>query len=497
MKHKGKLSKIVIVILINLLFMLEFQLQAAPWISPNNIWLRANIEYLSDRGIIKTPITTWPIMWSSIRKDFIRALKPENFSKLSLREQDSLLHLKKSFRRVTNEYSSISLKLASDTEVIRGFHDTPREKSVVEFSRAAMGDHWAYQFNVSYDHDPYMAQYPKKDKVNFDGSFVTTVYENFSIAYGYVDKWWGPGWDSSLILSNNARPTPGIMLQRNYSDPLNSEWLSWMGPWTINIFASVLDDERHIMDAKLLGVSVSLKPFNWLEIGLRRTGQWAGEGRPRNISSLINMFLGKDNCDNPNCKTKEPGNQLGAIDFRLRLPTELPISVYFQVMGEDEAGYLPSKKSHQFGFSSSLEIEDVLIKYYIEYSDTTINTGGAYNVVYNHHIYQTGYRYFGRSLASTYDNDSESLVIGSIMPLATDKHLYIQLSDINLNVDNTGKHTINTNNVHVTALSAIYRQKFKYGQLNVFYTQFSDIIDEYLRQENKTRLGVSWKMNFN
>ena len=25
-----------------------------------------------------------------------------------------------------------------------------------------------------------------------------------------TDRWWGPGWDGSLILSNNARPIPAI-----------------------------------------------------------------------------------------------------------------------------------------------------------------------------------------------------------------------------------------------------------------------------------------------
>jgi len=360
-----------------------------------------------------------------------------------------------------------------------------------------MGDNWAYQFNVSYIQDPYIAPNQKKDEVRLDGSYVATIYENFSIAYGYVDKWWGPGWDSSLILSNNARPSPGIMMQRNYSDPFESDWLSWIGPWTYNIFATVLDDERHITDARLLGMSVSFKPLDSLEIGLRRTGQWAGEGRPGNLSSLVNMFLGKDNCDNPSCKADEPGNQLGAVDFRWRLPIEHPMSVYLQIMGEDEAGYMPSRKTHLFGLSSSFEAWEYPVKYYIEYSDTTTNYGDMHNTTYNHSIYQTGYRYFGRSLASTYDNDSESLVIGGTMLLDKNKKLFLQLSDINLNVDDAGKHTISSQNINATMLSTTYRQIMKYGQLDVFLNQYSDIIDENLKQDNETRLGASWKMTFN
>lgn len=447
-------------------------------------------------------------MWSGIKKDFDRALKPGSLSKLSQREKDALLRLKRAFRQATNKSSSVALKLASDTEVIRGFHDTPREESELELSRSDMGDNWAYQFNVSYIHDPYIAPNQKKDDVRLDGSYVTTIYENFSIAYGYVDKWWGPGWDTSLILSNNARPTPGLMVQRNYSDPFESDWLSWIGPWTYNVFVNQLDDERHIPGARLLGMSVSFKPFDSLEIGLRRTAQWGGEGRPESLETLINMILGRDNCgdkENDDCDgiiENEPGNQLGAIDVRWRLPLDMPMSIYFQITGEDEAGYMPSRKTHLAGLTSELVVWDIPIKYYVEYSDTSLNVGEFYNSAYNHGIYQSGYRYYGNVIGSTYDNDSESFVLGTILSLAKDKNLFVQLSDIDMNVDaiegrGAGNHSITSENKKFTTLSALYRQQIKYGQLDVFLNQYSDIIDENLKQDNETRLGASWKMTFN
>ncbi len=485
-------------LLLPLLLLLTTQLTAAPWITPGNIWLRADIEYLADRNIIKAPITTYPIMWSGIKKDLDRALQPENINKLNQREQDTLIRLKRAFRQATKKSSSVTLKLASDTEVLRGFADTLREEAELAFSKSDMGDEWAYELNVQYVNDPYDG-----DDTRLDGSYLATIYDNFSIGYGYVDKWWGPGWDSSLILSNNARSTPGIMVQRNYSDPFESEWLSWIGPWTINIFANVLDDERHITDAKLLGISITFKPFDSLEIGLRRTAQWGGEGRIESFGSLIDMALGRDNCGSGGidaCGTansNEPGNQLGAIDFRWRLPTEHPMSVYFQMMGEDEAGYLPSRKSHLVGFTSDFTAWEIPFKYFAEYSDTAANFGEFYNTTYNHSIYQTGYRYHGRSIASTYDNDTKSFVIGTILSLSTDRQLFVQLSDIDMNVDNAGKHTINTSSVNFTLISALYRQNLKYGQLDLYLNQYSDIIDENKRQENETRLGTTWKMTFN
>ena len=40
--------------------------QASPFIEADNRWLRADIQWLADRGVIKEPVTQWPIMWASI-----------------------------------------------------------------------------------------------------------------------------------------------------------------------------------------------------------------------------------------------------------------------------------------------------------------------------------------------------------------------------------------------------------------------------------------------
>ena len=43
--------------------------QAEPWLDTRDAWLRADIERLSQAGIIKVPINTWPLMWASIMND--------------------------------------------------------------------------------------------------------------------------------------------------------------------------------------------------------------------------------------------------------------------------------------------------------------------------------------------------------------------------------------------------------------------------------------------
>jgi hypothetical protein len=66
-----------------------------------------------------------------------------------------------------------------------------------------------------------------------------------------------------------------------------------------------------------------------------------GKGRPENYASLRDALFGQDNTGN---QKSDPGDQLGGIDFRVHLASlfDIPVSVYGQVVGDDEAGFLPS-----------------------------------------------------------------------------------------------------------------------------------------------------------
>jgi len=381
-----------------------YTVSAEPWIDVRDVWLRTDIESLSDIGIITVPITTYPLMWSSIVKDFDNT-EIEDVPELY---KPAFWRVKKLMRKAFWKHSSqiVRLSAASSTQVLRAFGDVSREKAEISARRYNMTDDWAWNIEVTYNLDPYDG-----DNVRLDGSYLATVLGNWNISVGAVERWWGPSWDSANLVSNNARPTPALMLQRNYSDYFDYDWLNWVGPWSLNAFIGKLDDERKIENANLIGMSVSFKPLDGLEIGLRRSAQWGGEGRPEDISSFFNLLIGRDNCgsDGISCTgdSNEPGNQLAGIDIRWRLPLETPANVYFSAIGEDEANYMPAKRIYQVGISSVIEMAEVPWKWYLEYSDTAV-WNDRFNIAYEHHIYRTGYRYHGMSIGSTYDNDSSS-----------------------------------------------------------------------------------------
>jgi hypothetical protein len=84
---------------------------------------------------------------------------------------------------------------------------------------------------------------------------------------------------------------------------------------------------------------VTWKPHPRVEVGLSRTAQWCGDGRPCGLDTFWDLLTGNDN-DQP--LAEQPGNQLGGFDVRWSVP-KIPIAVYVQGIGEDEANFMPSK----------------------------------------------------------------------------------------------------------------------------------------------------------
>ena len=64
--------------------------------------------------------------------------------------------------------------------------------------------------------------------IRADGTYVAASLGNWMLSAGYLDRWWGPGWQGSLILSSNARPMLSIAADRNESTPFDLPVLRWL-----------------------------------------------------------------------------------------------------------------------------------------------------------------------------------------------------------------------------------------------------------------------------
>ena len=465
--------------------------QAEPWIDTRDAWLRADIERLSQAGLIKVPINTWPLMWGSVMND-LEAVKVKDIPIAMRGSLGRVLSAGKDATRSDDPHQSVSLSVATESQTFRHFGDGAREGVEFKVRRNGLTDHMAYNFEVIQSKDPW-----DEDTTHHDNSYFGFVVGNWIGLLGNIEKWWGPGWSSSIILSNNARPTPGFTLHRNYSDPFEWPVLAWLGPWTANLFISKLDDTRVIDDAKLVGLTVGFRPMPSLEINLRRSAQWGGEGRPQGLKNFIKLVGGvSDNCYNIECRVTEPGNQLAGFDFSWDTPWA-NATIYGQRIGDDYYNGLPTDNALQLGAKLPLSTDLFTGILFIEQDDTRTRASvDRYNVLYNHHMYQTGYRYQGRAIGSTWDNDSKILSVGAVGYLSNGDQIELRYSEGTINRDSVETafptmHSVSPEGGEFKSLSGKWQRTFAWGEAQLQGRYTDNLLETYGRQEEEFRLSAS------
>ena len=141
---------------------------------------------------------------------------------------------------------------------------------------------------------------------------------NWLISANTLDRWWGPAHESSLILSNNARPMPTVMVERAEARAPGVSWLSWLGPYRFSFGISQMEDDREDVDSPLfMAWRVVFMPFKKIELGFSRTAQFCGEGLPCDLETFGNMLAGNDNVGFDATEEDEPGNQMAGFDHSL------------------------------------------------------------------------------------------------------------------------------------------------------------------------------------
>lgn len=318
--------------------------------------------------------------------------------------------------------------------------------SRVFVSARSSADDYSLQANLAYRFDNSCG----KDGYTLQGSHAAYRLGNWFLGAGKLDWFWGPGWDSSLILQTPQEAPPALFLQRAVTEAPEPSWLHWIGPWNWQMFAGQLEGNRDHAEAKLLGARLTFQPFDaGLEIGISRTAMWGGEGRPESLSSLWNVIQGtSENCYS-NCAQSEPGNQLGGFDLKYGFAAgDSRLSVYAQLTGEDEAKGQPSRNLYLAGadWSHPRALGGRPLTVFFEAADTmadaAVRSRAWPNVAYNHGIYTDGYRYKGQPLGSSYDSDSRSYVLGMLGEVGADWRWQLRLKHLELNRDGRGLNVV-------------------------------------------------------
>jgi hypothetical protein len=385
----------------------------AGWFESGDTALRLDLQLLNDAGVIRYPVNQWPIPRTAVQYALAneRSYAAKNAAVLAAIERVRA-RLEAPVAGRIGFHSSLRVGQAGLT---RDFDALAREEGEV----SAGADYFSGQFALGLNATVVTDAGDGQD-LRPDGSHATVQIGNWLLSAHTLDRWWGPGHEGSLILSNNARPMPTVMLERATARPFESRWLSWLGPWRFSLGFSRMEDERQDIDAPLfMAWRVVVMPFKDIELGISRTAQFCGKQLECNWDVFGNLLAGNDNVGIDASPEDEPGNQMAGFDIHWASPIGTgPYALYAQYIGEDESSYLPVKYLGLLGIEAwKPRANGDILQVFGEYANTTCSAlsarGGVYDCAYNQGKFNAeGYRYRGRVIGFTTDGDSESVAIG-------------------------------------------------------------------------------------
>jgi hypothetical protein len=438
-------------------------LRAEPWIAPGDVTLRHDLQRLSDAGLLDGPLLSWPVAWSQL----LRSLEGIASDELTPGQRTAVERLRARARREmqTREIGVTVLASGSaEPSPLRTFETTPREEGEATLSVDWVGERFAVKLAATIVADPDDGQ-----DLRPDGSYLAASLGNWIVSAGYVDRWWGPGWQGSLILSSNARPLPAIALDRNEPEPFSLPVLRWLGPWRLSTFMGEFESDRDFSNALLFGLRAEIRPHPTLQVAASRTAQWCGEGRPCGLDTFWDLLVGNDN-DQP--LEEQPGNQLGGFDLRWSWPgAQVPLALYAQAIGEDEAGFMPSKYLGLFGLETWGDVGGGSWRVHLEYADTACDflaSPPEFGCAYASSVYTSGYRYRGRVIGHSTDADGES-VGGGILYLDPGGHRW-ELLGRHVKLNRAGVaagHSLADTAASLTDLALTHERVYAWGNIAV------------------------------
>jgi hypothetical protein len=300
------------------------------------------------------------------------------------------------------------------------------------------------KFNIKYDTVNTASQlalnYDGYNNFNLDGSYFHYTKGISTYGVGRIDRHWSFSENTSLILSNNARPIESIYLKLENRFGFN--WLPSKANWSFEIFNGFTKGSLNNGKSMLLGMQAILSPVEGLQFELAQTSQWGGEGYSKGITSL-GAALFSDTNDNSNSNI----NKMSGFGISYKIPTKIPLRIYGQAIGEDEAGNLPSCYSYLAG----LEWSNKKIKYPtnlgVEAIDTRINTTEhgfcGPNTMYNNGTYS--YTNYGKTMGAAIDTEGTSFGLYIRSQISQKINIKLSAKSVVINDNNWSGHRLSTN----------------------------------------------------
>lgn len=418
----------------------------SPWLNVGNAGLRGDVELLAAYGIIQGPVTTWPIPSRQLLSGLADQAKldaaPAAVQAAAQRVLATLSHHDGNPNHALHPL--LSLRTTNATSVVRPFGARARDEA--DFRAGADYDKGWFSARVLVGTQTHYNGSHRR--FSPDGSYVGARWGNAQFYAGWLDQWYGPGDQTSLILSNNARPFPKIGIMRADTHPFDTPWLSWLGPWQANLFFGLLNGDRVDRDTGFVGLRINFEPLPGFEVGLTRETEICGRHHRCRVSDYFNP---NNSSNNTNHVNDEAG-----IDFKYtRRFGRFTLSPYVQFMNEDNGPFTHAATSYLTGASLTAPIgtHGAYWRLTAEYADSVatenwFNFGKKlYGTAYNNSAYVDGFRYRHRTLGFSLDSDSRLLSLNWMLTDTAGRRWHVTYRHAEINKPGGGVNTATVNAV--------------------------------------------------
>lgn len=393
-------------------------LSRAALIDPGDTALRDDLAWLADRRLIDLTQGQWPIA-AGVVLDALRA-RPGDAT-LTPADRDALARVHEALRFVAAR-ASLGFGVNSARHVPTSATWPERARGTTTVSARAAGESCAGQLSVEVQSEPLGRD---DDGPGLDGSYGACIGEYALAAIGQFDRWWGPTRYAAPMLGNVAPPQATLLLRRAADSAPETAWLRWIGPWSWE-FSVARPRDYQPARPTAIGMRFTVRPLAGLELGASRYIYWGGEGRSESPSSLWHALTGSGtNINDVAQDGPDPGNEIAGVDFRWSLPVGAStLLMYGQIAGEDEAGYLPSKRFGTLGLQGRHLVGADRWQWTLEATDTRMSSlfgldGHSLGPAYTHNVYVSGHYHEGLPVGA-FSGGGARFVVAGIDWLRTD-----------------------------------------------------------------------------
>jgi len=160
--------------------------------------------------------------------------------------------------------------------------------------------------------------FAQNDQFRLLDTYFSTAFGGWDFSFGKQSLWWGPGYGTALMLTDNAEPMYMLRIhpEQEFEIPLLSRVL---GPAKTEFFIGKLSGNEFPARPVLHGEKISFKPTANIEFGFSRLVEFGGVGRPLTLGAVWNSYVSTKSSFNYRAGAN-PGKRTSNFEFSYRPP---------------------------------------------------------------------------------------------------------------------------------------------------------------------------------